>query len=131
MCDLAYTITIIKNHEPVWERDHLKETLGDIEHDKYDTYKELKEQKKREKYAPKLPRFSEIGVKRTFSSMVWNNEGMIYTRIIIRHGRLCSRMIISGSKYVTVGIHGCGRSVFKHAILSQCRWPPGGTSFTT
>ena len=56
VCDLAYTITIIKNHEPVWEWDHFKETLEDDELNKYDNYKELEDPEEIEKYSPKIPR---------------------------------------------------------------------------
>ena len=75
-CDLAYAITIIKNHELVWERDHFKGTLEDDKLNKFDNYKELDYPEEIEKYSPKIPRFSAgIRVKRTFGSVVWNKEG--------------------------------------------------------
>ena len=49
VCDLAYAVTIVKNHEPVWERDHWKETLGEIEQDKYNNCKELELGTRRER----------------------------------------------------------------------------------
>ena len=39
--DLAYAITIVKNHKLVWQRDHYKETLGDEERKMYDNYNNL------------------------------------------------------------------------------------------
>ena len=69
--DLAYVITITKNHEPVWEQDHFKETLEEDEQNKYHNYKELDEPEEREKYPPKIPRFSaRIGVEKTFDIVV-------------------------------------------------------------
>ena len=56
VCDLVYAITIIKNHEPVWERDHFKETFKDDELNEYDNYKELEDPEEIEKYSPKIPR---------------------------------------------------------------------------
>ena len=75
-CDLSYAITLIKNHEPVWEQDHFKEMLKDDELNKYDNYKELEDPEEIEKYSPEMQRFSAgIGVKRIFGSVVWNKEG--------------------------------------------------------
>ena len=48
VCDFTYAITVIKNHKPVWERDHLKETLGEVEQNKFDNYKEIEEPEERE-----------------------------------------------------------------------------------
>ena len=77
--DLAYAITIIKNHESVWEQDHFKETLEEDEQNKYDNYKELDRPEERKKYSPKIPRFSAgIGVQRTFGSVIWNKDWMIF-----------------------------------------------------
>ena len=57
-CDVAYAITLIKNHERVWELDHLKATLSDDELEMYDNYKDLEDPEEIEKYSPKIPRFS-------------------------------------------------------------------------
>ena len=79
VCDLTYAITIIKNHKPVWEIDHLKEALGEIDQDRFNNYKEIEEPEERDKYAPKITRFSaRIGAKRTFGSVIWNKEGMTF-----------------------------------------------------
>ena len=78
-CDLAYAITLIKNHEPVWERDHFKATLNDEELEMYNNYKDLEDPEEIEKYSPKMPRFSAgTGVKRTFGSVMWNKEGVTF-----------------------------------------------------
>ena len=50
-----------------------------MEQDEYANYKELEGLEERDKYAPKIPRFSAgVGVKRTFGSVVWNKEGMMF-----------------------------------------------------
>ena len=78
-CDLAYAITLIKNHEPVWERDHLKMSLQEDELEKYDNYRDLEDTGELKTYSPKTPRFSAgIGVKRTFGSVMWNEEGVSF-----------------------------------------------------
>lgn len=78
-CDLAYAITLIKNHEPTWERDHLKMTLEEDELEKYDNYQDLENTEELNKYSPRTPRFSAgIGVKRTFGSVMWNEEGVSF-----------------------------------------------------
>ena len=78
-CDLADAITLIKNHGPVWERDHFKETLEDDKLNKYDNCKELEDHEEIEKYSPEMQRFSAgIGVKRIFGSVVWNKEGVTF-----------------------------------------------------
>ena len=77
VCDLAYAITIIKNHKPVWEWDCFKETLKEDKQNRYNDYKELNEPEEREKYSPKIPKFiAGIGVKKTFGSVMVNKEGM-------------------------------------------------------
>ena len=79
MLDIAYAITIAKNHKLVWQRDHYKETLGDKERKMYDNYKNLEEQEDRDKYSPKIPRFGgDVRVKKTFGSVMWNKEGMFF-----------------------------------------------------
>ena len=77
--DVAYAITLIKNHERVWELDHLKSTLSEDELEMYDNYKDLEDPEEIEKYSPKMPRFSAgTGVKRTFGSVMWNKEGVTF-----------------------------------------------------
>ena len=42
--DIAYTITIVKNHKQVWQRDHFKETFEDEERKNYENYRSLEEE---------------------------------------------------------------------------------------
>ena len=72
-CDVAYAITLIKNHEQVWNLDHLKSTLSEDELEIYANYKDLEDPEEFEKYSHKMPRFSAgTGVKRTFGSVMWH-----------------------------------------------------------
>ena len=51
--DIAYAITIVKNHKEVWEWDHFKETLQEEELLKYDNYKTIEEEEDKVKYSQK------------------------------------------------------------------------------
>ena len=64
----------------------------------YDNYKNLEEEEEdRDKYSPKTPRFSGgVRIKRTFGSVMWNKEGMIFFIVKLEYGRMHSATIIHG-----------------------------------
>ena len=96
--DIAYAIKIVKNHKEVWERDHFKETLQEEELLKYDNYQTLEEEEDKVKYSPEIPRFSGgVRVKRTFGSVMWNKDGMIFFMILSKYGRMHTATKIHGS----------------------------------
>ena len=97
--DIAYAITIVKNHDKVWERYHFKETLQQEELLRYDNYNTLEEEEDEVKYSQRISRFSgSVTVKKTFGSAMRNKNGMTFFIILSKYGRM----------HMTTKIHGSG-----------------------
>ena len=77
--NIAYCITVIKNHEEVWEQSYQLTQLDNEEKVIFLDYQELEDPDEIKKYAPKFTRFSTgDGVKRTFGRVMWNKEGIAF-----------------------------------------------------
>ena len=68
-------ITIVANHEDVWNKEEWITRLED-EEEKYEYYKEIDDESERLKYTPKKSKFTVgRGGKRKFGVSLWNQEG--------------------------------------------------------
>ena len=70
-------ITIVANHEDVWNQEEWIARLEDEEEkEKYEYYKEIDDESERLKYTPKKSKFTVgRGGKRKFGVSLWNQEG--------------------------------------------------------